>query len=95
MDDEDQEFDTSEIRYKVNSVLPDGWTIKSITRNCVKITCPAKDYFSGDYDTLSKKIRYIEEAADAKYDGGGMRCGVKVCSDTAYDMWFYFTKPVA
>ena len=95
MEEEGQEFDQSEIRRKIDSVLPDGWTIKSITRNCVKLTCPAKDYFSGDYAAVSKKMRGIEEAIDAKFDGGGMRCGAKICTDSVYDLWFYLTKPEA
>ena len=77
----------NELRKTIAAALPKGWRLDSLStgRKMFIATCPVEDRFDVPVETFLGKIREIEKATNAAYDGGGSTVG----ADT-YETYFYF-----
>ena len=77
----------NELKKAIEAVLPKRWRLDyiSMKTKCFKVTCPIEHRFDAPPQSYERKIRRIERATNAEYDGGGA-----VVGDYIYDNFFYF-----
>ena len=77
----------NELKKAVESALPKGWRLDtlSVRRRMFIATCPVEERFDVPVETFLGKVRGIEKATNAAYDGGGATVGAD-----SYGTYFYF-----
>ncbi len=77
----------NELKKAIEAALPKGWRLDTLSMRMGMFiaTCPVEDRFEVPVETFLGRIREIEKATNAAYDGGGSTVG----GDT-YEAFFYF-----